>query len=78
MIENQISYVNKMFDVKQEYNPILVESDVISAGDWRSLGRRLAFSRPASDVLSAGDWRYLGRRLTFSTKEIDMIVFAFI
>ena len=28
--------------------------------------------------LSAGDWRYLGRRLTFSTKEIDIIVFAFI
>ena len=71
-------YVNKMSDEKQENSPILVESDVLSAGDWRSLGRRLAFSRPASDVLSAGDWRYLGRRLTFSTKEIDMIVFAFI
>ena len=56
MIENQMSYVNKMSDVKQEYNPILVESDVLSVGDWRSLGRRL----------------------TFSTKEIDIIVFAFI
>ena len=56
MIENQISYVNKMSDAKYEYNPILVESDVLSAGDWRSLGRRLAFS----------------------TKEIDIIVFAFI
>ena len=78
MIENQISYVNKMFDVKQEYNPILVESDVISAGDWRYLGRRLAFATKEMGVLSAGDWRSLGRRLTFSTKEIDMIVFAFI
>lgn len=38
------------------YSPILVESDVILTGDWRSLGRRL----------------------TFSTKEIDIIVFAFI
>lgn len=38
------------------YSPILVESDVLSAGDWRSLGWRLAFS----------------------TKEIDIIVFAFI
>ena len=45
-----------MSDVKLEYNPILVESGVLSAGDWRSLGRRLAFS----------------------TKEIDIIVFAFI
>ena len=56
MIGNQISYVNKISDVKWEYNLILVERDVISAGDWRSLGRRLAFS----------------------TKEIDIIVFAFI
>ena len=40
MIENQISYVNKMFDLKWECNPILVESDVLSAGDWRSLQRR--------------------------------------
>ena len=55
MIENQMSYVNKMSDVKQEYNPKLVESGVISAGDWRSLGRRLALSRPAIGVLSAGD-----------------------
>ena len=31
-----------------------------------------------SDVISAGDWRSLGQRLTFSTKEIDIIVFAFI
>ena len=46
--------------------------------EWRSLGRRLALSRPAIGVLSAGDWRYLGRRLAFSTKEIDIIVFAFI
>ena len=29
-------------------------------------------------VLSAGDWRSLDRRLAFSTKEIDIIVFAFI
>ena len=64
MIENQIYYVNKMLDVKQEYNPILVESDVISAGDWRYLGRRLAFSRPAIGVLSAGDWRSQQRRST--------------
>ena len=56
MIGNQISYVNKISDVKWEYNLILVERDVISAGDWRSLGRRL----------------------TFSTKEIDIIIFAFI
>ena len=55
-----------------------LESDVLSAGDWRSLGRRLAFSRPAIGVISAGDWRSLGRRLAFSTKEIDIIVFAFI
>ena len=55
-----------------------LESDVISAGDWRYLGRRLALSRPAIGVLSAGDWRSLGRRLAFSTKEIDIIVFAFI
>ena len=58
MIENQTSYVNKMFDLKYEYNPILVESGVISAGDWRSLGRRLAFSRPAIDVLYKGDRHY--------------------
>ena len=31
-----------------------------------------------SGVISAGEWRYLGRRLAFSTKEIDIIVFAFI
>ena len=55
-----------------------LESDVLSAGDWRYLGWRLAFSRPAIGVISAGDWRSLGRRLTFSTKEIDIIVFAFI
>lgn len=55
-----------------------LESGVISAGDWRYLGWRLAFSRLAIGVLSAGDWRYLGRRLAFSTKEIDIIVFAFI
>ena len=78
MIENQISYVNKMIDVKYEYNPILVESGVLSAGDWRSLGRRLAFTRPAIGVLSVGDWRSLGQRLAFSTKEINIIVFAFI
>ena len=37
---------------------------VISVGDWRSLGRRLAFSRPAIGVLSAGDWRSQQRRST--------------
>ena len=31
-----------------------------------------------SDVLSARDWQFLDQRLTFSTKEIDIIVFAFI
>ena len=33
MIENQMSYVNKITDEKQEYSPILVEIDVLSAGD---------------------------------------------
>ena len=32
--------------------------------EWRSLGRRLALSRPAIGVLSAGDWRSLQRRST--------------
>ena len=32
-----------------------LESDILSVGDWRYLGRRLAFSRPAIGVLSAGD-----------------------
>ena len=41
-----------------------LESGVISAGYWRYLGRRLAFSRPAIDVLSAGDWRSQQRRST--------------
>ena len=50
-----------------------LESDVISAGDWRSLGRRLAFSRPAIGVLSAGDWRSLGRRLALSRPAIDVL-----
>ena len=37
---------------------------VISAGDWRYLGRRLALSRPAIGVISAGDWRSQQRRST--------------
>lgn len=56
MIENQIYYVNKIFDLKWEQSLMPLESD----------------------VLSARDWQYLDQRLTFSTKEIDIIVFAFI
>ena len=48
MIENQMTYVNKIFDLKMG-----VTSHALR--EWRSLGRRLAFSRPAIGVLSAGD-----------------------